>query len=149
MANPVIVGNGSIKYVFEVGDAPVILTGSNDSGTSTVLADQTGALYTVPLGRKFVCLTLALGTMSAAQVVTVSLSGGGNVFRAQIVGFFDDLPQASRVEVVIDATSNPPRQLYREDLRHLGRGYSLSALGAESEENRSATTGRDIQPQRR
>ncbi len=56
------------------------------------------------------------------------LTGGGDVYRAQVVGFFDDRGPVSRAEVVIDATSVPPRQVYYKDLRLLGRGYSIDTL---------------------
>jgi hypothetical protein len=125
-------------------------------GMTETLVDQILSARTSPLAfndpdRRHATWLLAEGLvdLERMKVLLPYLTGGGNVFRAQIVGFFDDMPQASRVEVVIDATSNPPRQLYREDLRHLGRGYSLSALGAQSEDNRSATIVRNLQPQRR
>jgi len=53
---------------------------------------------------------------------------GGDAYRAQIVGFFDDRGPVSSAEVVVDATSDPPRQVYYKDLRLLGRGYALDAL---------------------
>jgi hypothetical protein len=56
------------------------------------------------------------------------LTCGGDVYRAQVAGFFDDQGPVSRAEVVIDATSAPPRQVYYKDLRLLGRGYSIDAL---------------------
>jgi len=144
-----------IRGRVNVNQAPRIVLAAVPGMTET-LVDQILSARTSPLAfhdpdRRHATWLLAEGLVDLERMKALLpyLTGGGDVFRGQIVGFFDDLPQASRVEVVIDATSNPPRQLYREDLRHLGRGYSLSALGAESEENRSATTGRDIQPQRR
>lgn len=53
---------------------------------------------------------------------------GGDVYRAQVVGFFDDGGPVGRAEVVIDATSDPPRQVYYKDLRLLGRGFSIDEL---------------------
>jgi len=53
---------------------------------------------------------------------------GGDVYRAQVVGFFDDYGPVARAEVVIDATSDPPRQVYYKDLRLLGRGFSIDEL---------------------
>jgi hypothetical protein len=58
------------------------------------------------------------------------LTTGGDVFRAQVVGFFDDSPLSARAEVVVDGTASPPRQVYWKDLRLLGRGYSRETLGA-------------------
>jgi hypothetical protein len=60
------------------------------------------------------------------------LTTGGDVYRAQVVGYFDDSGLSARAEVVVDGTTSPPRQVYWKDLRLLGRGYSLESLGAES-----------------
>ncbi len=53
---------------------------------------------------------------------------GGDVYRGQVVGFFDEQGPVSRAEVVIDATSAPARQVYYKDLRLLGRGFAMDAL---------------------
>ena len=58
------------------------------------------------------------------------LTCGGDVYRAQIVGFFDSQGPTARAEVVFDATQTPPRLVYAKDLRILGRGYSWETLGA-------------------
>jgi len=55
----------------------------------------------------------------------------GDVFRAQVVGYFDDSGPSARAEVVVDGTTSPPRQVYWKDLRLLGRGYTMETLGAE------------------
>lgn len=52
----------------------------------------------------------------------------GAIQRGQIVGYFDQGTLAMRTEVVLDATFSPPRTIYRRDLHHLGRGYSLDVL---------------------
>ena len=59
------------------------------------------------------------------------LTCGGDVHRAQIVGFYDGGGPAARAEVVFDATQRPVQQVYWKDLRILGRGYSLDVLGSE------------------
>jgi len=60
------------------------------------------------------------------------LTTGGDVFRAQVVGFFDDSGPTARGDVVVDGTFSPARRVYWKDLGLLGRGYSLETLGAES-----------------
>jgi hypothetical protein len=62
------------------------------------------------------------------------LTAGGDVHRAQVVGFFDSTGRSIRAEVVIDATVRPARQIYYQDLRVFGRGYALESLGAEPRE---------------
>ena len=73
---------------------------------------------------------LAEGLVDLAQMKTMLpfVTCGGDVYRAQVVGFFDDYGPVARVEVVIDATSDPPRQVYYKDLRLLGRGFSIDEL---------------------
>ncbi len=51
------------------------------------------------------------------------LTTGGDVYRAQVVGFFDGQGTASRAEIVIDATVKPPRQIFRKDLTMFGSGF--------------------------
>ena len=69
------------------------------------------------------------------------LTCGGEVYRAQVVGFFDAGGPFARVDVVLDATVTPPRQVYYKDLRLLGRGYSLETLGAEPPGNQVQDSG--------
>jgi len=54
------------------------------------------------------------------------------VYRAQVIGYYDDGRAASRLEVVLDATQQPASVLLWRDISHLGRGYSLETLGAAS-----------------
>jgi len=57
------------------------------------------------------------------------VTAGGDVFRAQIVGYYQGAGAAARCEVVIDSTGVVPRVLFWRDLSHLGRGYPLEVLG--------------------
>ncbi len=61
------------------------------------------------------------------------VTGGGSVFRAQVVGYFDEGGPAARLEVVIDATATPPRVVFWRDISHLGRGYPVEILGTEAQ----------------
>lgn len=51
------------------------------------------------------------------------ITARGDVYRAQIIGFFDGGGPVSRVEVMIDGTQRPPRISQFRDLSNLGRGY--------------------------
>ena len=53
----------------------------------------------------------------------------GQVYRAQVVGFFDGQGPVARAEIVIDATQQPARLAYWKDLRVLGRGFTTETLG--------------------
>jgi DNA uptake protein ComE-like DNA-binding protein len=54
---------------------------------------------------------------------------GGNVYRAQVIGFFDEEGPGDRLEVVIDATQSPPIVRRRWELKELGPGYGRDILG--------------------
>ena len=56
---------------------------------------------------------------------------GGDVYRAQVVGYFPGGGASSRAEVVIDNTGPVPRVVFWRDLSHLGRGFSLETLGVD------------------
>ena len=47
---------------------------------------------------------------------------GGDVGRAQIIGYYDLRSPFVRFETVVDGTAEPARQVYYKDLRRLGRG---------------------------
>ena len=57
------------------------------------------------------------------------VTSGGNVYRAQVVGFFDADGSADRIEFVVDATQDPPVIRRRWNLRDSGAGYSPEVLG--------------------
>jgi type II secretory pathway component PulK len=63
------------------------------------------------------------------------VTGGGSVYRAQIVGgFFVPDGPVHRVEVLVDATKNPAIVRRRWELSDLGRGYTPEVLGAEADD---------------
>lgn len=57
------------------------------------------------------------------------VTAGGNVYRAQVVGYFDEEGPAYRLEAIVDATQEPPVVKRRRDLVEQGPGYSLDMLG--------------------
>jgi type II secretory pathway component PulK len=66
---------------------------------------------------------------------------GGDVYRAQVIGYFDDKGPATREEVVIDATSSPARQVYWKDLKMLGAGYPAEVLGGSASDAAGSPPG--------
>ncbi len=52
----------------------------------------------------------------------------GDVYRAQIVGFLDGVAVSARAEVVVDGTTEPPRQVFYKDLSMNGKGFSDAIL---------------------
>ncbi|TWU47198.1 General secretion pathway protein K [Rubripirellula tenax] len=74
-------------------------------------------------------LVEGLLTLDELRQVTPLLTGGGDVYRAQIVGYFEGAGASARVEVIIDATTVNPKIVSWRDLSHLGRGFDQSVLG--------------------
>jgi hypothetical protein len=59
------------------------------------------------------------------------VTSGGDVYRCQVVGYFQGGQASSRAEVVLDATYTLPRLLFWRDISHLGRGYAIETLGVD------------------
>ncbi len=76
-------------------------------------------------------LAEAVVTLEQMKLLTPFICGGGDVFRCQIVGYFQGGGPSSRAEVVFDATGTEPRELFWRDISHLGRGYALETLGVD------------------
>lgn len=74
-------------------------------------------------------LATGLVTMEEMRNLLPFITAGGDVFRAQIVGYYENGGIASRGEVLIDASGLLPRILSFKDISHLGRGYPLEVLG--------------------
>ncbi len=65
------------------------------------------------------------------RAMTPFVCAGGDVYRAEVVGYFQDGVATSRAEVILDATLPVPRVLFWRDKSHLQSGYSVDILGAE------------------
>ena len=74
-------------------------------------------------------LTRGIVTLEEMRSLMPFVCGGGDVYRTQVVGYFEDGRASARIEVVLDATQLPPRLLLWRDISHLGRGYPLEMLG--------------------
>jgi hypothetical protein len=48
------------------------------------------------------------------------LTTGGDVYRFQVAGFFENQLMFQRAEAVLDATVRPPRTVFYKDLTPLG-----------------------------
>ena len=77
-------------------------------------------------------LSESLVTLDEMRTLLPFVTSGGDVFRAQIVGYYQGGGPSSRVEVVFDATDVEPRILFWRDISHLGRGYALQTLGIDT-----------------
>ena len=74
-------------------------------------------------------LTEGLVTLDEMRTLMPFVCARGSVYRAQVIGYYDDGKAASRLEVVLDATQQPAGVLLWRDISHLGRGYALETLG--------------------
>lgn len=71
-------------------------------------------------------------TLDQMRLLLPLWTGGGDVYRAQVVGYFENTGVSHRAEIVIDATTVNPKIVAWRDLSHLGRGFDLSVLGLRS-----------------
>jgi hypothetical protein len=56
--------------------------------------------------------------------LSAHVTGGGDVFRGQVAAMLGGSQRIARAELVIDATADPPRQLYWKNLGMLGPGFA-------------------------
>ncbi|MEL6896373.1 MAG: type II secretion system protein GspK, partial [Planctomycetota bacterium] len=67
--------------------------------------------------------------LETMRLLSPLMTGGGDVYRAQVVGYFEKANESSRAEVIIDATTVDPQVILFRDLSHYGRGFDTSVLG--------------------
>ncbi|NLY00452.1 MAG: general secretion pathway protein GspK [Rhodopirellula sp.] len=129
--SPVILGRVNVDLApREVLQA---VPGIDDSLADRIVSSRSSGLSDGDAGRRHALWLLTDGMVSLETMrqLLPFVTGGGEVYRAQIVGFFDHPGPSARIEVVIDATARPPRQVYWKDLKMLGPGYPLETLGGE------------------
>ena len=76
----------------------------------------------------------AIVTLDEMRALMPYICGGGDVYRGQVVGYFQGGQAASRAEVIFDASTTTPRVLFWRDTSHLGRGFALETLGVDFSE---------------
>lgn len=74
---------------------------------------------------------LGKGIVTTTQYKSLSafICAGGDVYRAQVIGYYESGGSSARSEVIFDATGDLPRILFWRDISHLGRGYPVETLG--------------------
>ncbi len=77
-------------------------------------------------------LSEALVTLDEMKALMPFICGSGSVYRAQVVGYFDQEGPDARFEAILDATQTRCRVLFWRDMTHLGRGYPREVLGLEA-----------------
>jgi hypothetical protein len=68
------------------------------------------------------------------------VTAGGDVFRAEVIGFFDRRGPVARVEIVMDAANSPSQVVSWNDLGAYPIGSSRESLGADPSEARAVPT---------
>jgi hypothetical protein len=76
----------------------------------------------------------AVVDQATMKLLVPFICSGGDVHRAQVVGYYQGGQAASRAEVIFDATTPLPRLLFWRDISHLGRGYAVETLGVDFSE---------------
>jgi hypothetical protein len=121
-----------------INQAPLaVLTGipgmSSDM-TQQIIAQQQPDPSQADPSHRYATWLLTEGIVTLAQMKALEpyICGGGNVFKAQIVGYFDQDGPDARVEAVFDASQQPAQVIFWRDISHLGRGYPRESLGTEA-----------------
>jgi len=123
-----------------INQAPRVLLegipGMDEEIVEAILAERTLNPVEADPRRRHETWLLAEGhvTLDQMKALMPFVTGGGSVFRAQTIGYFDRGGPAVRVEAVLDATAKPARIVFWRDLSHLGRGYELTTLGIDAPE---------------
>jgi type II secretory pathway component PulK len=75
---------------------------------------------------------LANGVVTLEEIKQIDpfITSGGDVYSAQVVGFFDGQPATSRAQIVFDRTDTTTLLVGWEDLSKLGPGFTPTELGA-------------------
>jgi type II secretory pathway component PulK len=140
MENISVNPSATIPGRLNINQAPRLLLNGVPGLTSTVI-DQIISNRDVTLGMlrpeqtyETWLLTEGVVELDVMKKLMALVTAGGNVYRAQVIGFFDAEGSADRLEVVIDATELPPVVRRRWELRELGPGYSPETLGVPLEE---------------
>ena len=75
--------------------------------------------------------SLGLVDLPTMQMMFPFICAGGDVYKAEIVGFFDDGIGNSRAELIVDTSVPVPRILSFRSKTHIPAAYSLGVLGVD------------------
>ena len=85
-------------------------------------------------GRQFETWLMAeaIVTLDQMKQMMPFVTGRGSVYRAQVIGYFEERGPAARIEAILDASTTAPKLLFWRDLTHLGRGFTVETLGIQA-----------------
>jgi hypothetical protein len=81
--------------------------------------------------RKFETWPMVEGLITLEQMRSLIplITAGGDVYKAQVIGYYEQGSSFARVEAIIDAAEAVPTVVSYRRLDHLGRGFSNATLG--------------------
>ncbi|WP_197356269.1 type II secretion system protein GspK [Aureliella helgolandensis] len=68
-------------------------------------------------------------TMDEMRALLPLITCGGDVFKAQIVGYLEGSASFSRIEAIVSGAGDIPEILFFRRMDHLGRGFDIPTLG--------------------
>lgn len=68
-------------------------------------------------------------TMDQMRAILPLVTCGGDVFKAQIIGYIEGGAAFSRIEAIISGAGDVPNILFFRRMDHLGRGFDIHTLG--------------------
>ena len=104
--------------------------GSSTSSSSSLSSELTTTTSSSSRSNGLVPLAQTVDLVTLQRLLPW-ITAGGDVFRGQMIAFWDDDTPGMRMEFVMDATSSPPRQVYQKDLTLFGMGFRSEELGGE------------------
>ena len=106
------------------------IPGLTTADVQRIISDRPDVSRPVPADYRHAAwlYTKGLVSLDAMKSLYDKTTARGDVFRGQIVGFLDRANEIERAEVVVDGTTEPPRQVFYKDLSTLGKGFSDATL---------------------
>jgi hypothetical protein len=86
-------------------------------------------------------LVEGLITIDQMRSLMPLVTAGGDVYRAQVVGYYEGSAASTRIEAIIDATKINPQVIQYRNLSHLGRGFDIAVLGIRNMQADSSQSG--------
>ena len=127
--------DGRVNINFACREILIGLPNMTDALVDSIIAEQTKGSsgstgLDIPPDRLIAGWLVLNGTLTINQLEKLDplITGRGDVFHVQSVGYFDGGGPMARVEAIIDGTQDPPQVIFMRDLTELGRGFTAMQL---------------------
>lgn len=137
MDNLAVNAAASIPGRLNINQAPrplvMAIPGLEANAAEQILADRDVQVSPERPEQQYETWPLTSGIVDLDQMKQLLplVTTGGDVYRAQFVGFYDADGPIVRLEAVLDATQTPAVVKRRRELQQQGPGFSLDVLGAQ------------------